>query len=70
MSRLGSNYFTVCSTCGMPGHTANACTLKEHYHKQAQRALANGSRDPEILREVYGAKTFNAMRAKETSPEW
>lgn len=57
MSRLGANYFQVCATCGVLGHTAQCCSLKEHYHQQAQRALANGSRDPEILREVYGLKT-------------
>jgi len=56
MSRLGSNYFTVCNTCGGPGHSASNCALKEHYHAQAQRQVAQGSRDPEILKEVYGAK--------------
>lgn len=54
--RKGTNGFVCCETCGMPGHAKENCPLKEHYHLQAQRQLASGSRDPEILREVYGER--------------
>jgi hypothetical protein len=54
--RLGSNYFVTCAICGMPGHRADQCSLKAHYHQQAIRQLAHGSQDAEILREVYGKK--------------
>jgi hypothetical protein len=58
MSRQGSNYFHSCETCGMPGHDKEDCPLKDHYHyhKQCQRALAKGSKDKDVIREVYGAR--------------
>ena len=54
--RLGSNYFATCSTCGAPGHNAEHCPLTPVYHQQAIKQVAKGSRDPAILREVYGQK--------------
>lgn len=56
MSRLGSNYFVTCRTCGGLGHYANQCPVKPHYHAQAQKQVAKGSKDPDVLREVYGRK--------------
>lgn len=58
--RKGSNGFTQCDTCGMPGHLESDCPLKDHYHRQAQIQLMRGSRDPEILREVYGQQLEKA----------
>jgi hypothetical protein len=52
--RLGLNYFATCETCGGLGHLSSNCPARDIYHKQAIRQLAHGSRDPEILREVYG----------------
>ena len=54
MTRLGLNYFTSCSICGAMGHEAPQCPVKSLYHSQAVRQVARGSKDPDILREVYG----------------
>jgi hypothetical protein len=54
LMRQGANYFTTCDTCGALGHSADTCPLKNHYHTEAIHQIAKGSRDPEILREVYG----------------
>lgn len=54
--RLGQNYFETCETCGMHGHAQNTCPLKNLYHSQAERQVLRGSRDPELLREVYGSE--------------
>lgn len=48
--------FASCGLCGVPGHKEADCALKTYYHIQAQRQVAKGSRDPEILREVYGER--------------
>jgi hypothetical protein len=65
--RLGQNYFVTCGTCGMLGHGREACPLKSHYHGQAQRQIARGSQDPDILREVYGDRA-ERIQAKEQLP--
>lgn len=62
MSRLGSNYFTSCKTCGGMGHTASNCSLKDHYHLQAVKAVMAGKATPDDMREAL--RTPNRVSAR------
>jgi hypothetical protein len=56
------HHYPACEICGMPGHNRNHCALKEHYHRQALRAVASGRADQETIREAN--RPLNAEQAR------
>lgn len=49
----------------MPGHDAGHCVLRALYHQQAIRQVARGSKDRELLREVYGTAAGRVSKHEE-----
>lgn len=63
MAERQPSHYSICDTCGGPGHKAAVCPLKEHYHRQAIRAVLSGTAKPYDVHEALRLKAASRTRS-------